>query len=280
MLSEPRISRYNFFVNAGNVRKTALVIHQEPGALDAITRALEAFDFDVLSALSAFRAQGYLEGDRAVHVIIAQWDDQQNIGADVYKWSLARRYDLRSQFVFVGDDEPAEFSRLVAGRCLHVTPDRLDELVQMAEAAVMRLVRMSEEPVSEIGINVEAPTILLADDDPDLLHAMTRSLKDFGYQVSAVDSGNSAIAQLTTQDFDIILADWHMGDGNGEALFRWVSEKRPDLIERLVFLSNEGVEEVRKRAPSRPAFPKGQDSADLLKTLEDIVRSVRDEEWR
>jgi CheY-like chemotaxis protein len=263
-----------------SARKTALVVHQDPGALDALTRALESHGFEVIAALGAFRAQTHLEGERPIHIVIAQWDDEQSVGGDVYKWSLQRRYDLRSQFVFVGDGAPADFDQLVVGRCLMVSLSRIPEILQVAEAAVMRIVRLSEQPFSEVTLNVEAPTLLLADDEPVLLMVMTNLLKQAGYQVTPVDSGNSAIAQLTTQDFDVILADWHMDDGSGADLFLWISERRPDLVERLVFLSGGALNDAQTIAPGRPVFPKGQDSAALTKVLDDIVRSVRDEEWR
>lgn len=261
-------------------RKTALVIHQDPGALDAITRAFESHGFEVVAALSAFRAQAYLEGDRAIHVVVAQWDADQPVGAEVYRWSLQRRYDLRSQFVFVSDEQPTNFDALVVGRCLAIPLTRMPEILQIAEAAVTRFERIQDQSVSEIAISVEAPSLLLADDEAMLLLVMSQLLKDAGYHVTAVDSGNSAIAQLTTQDFDIIIADWHMDDGSGNDLYNWVAEKRPDLLERMVFLSGEGISEVQHAAPGRPVFHKGQDSQALTRVLDEIVRSVRDEEWR
>lgn len=261
-------------------RKTALVIHQDPGALDAITRAFESHGFEVVAALSAFRAQAYLEGDRAIHVVVAQWDDQQTVGADVYRWSLQRRYDLRSQFVFVADDPPPGFDALVVGRCLSIPLTRMPEILQIAEAAVLRLGRITDQSVSEIAISIEAPSLLLADDEAILLLVMSQLLKDAGYHVTTADSGNSAIAQLTTQDFDVIVADWHMDDGSGNDLYNWIAEKRPDLIDRIVFLSGEGIDDVQIAAPGRPVFHKGQDSEALTRVLDEIVRSVRDEEWR
>jgi CheY-like chemotaxis protein len=261
-------------------RKTALVIHQDPGALDAITRAFESQGFEVVAALSAFRAQAYLEGDRAIHVVVAQWETAQPVGAEVYRWALQQRYDLRSQFVFVADEYPPGFDSLVVGRCLIMPLTRMPEILQIADAAVTRSSVVSNQSVSEIAINLEAPSLLLADDEAVLLMVMSQLLKGAGYHVTAVDSGNSAIAQLTTQDFDVIVADWHMDDGSGQDLYRWVEEKRPDLVDRIVFLSGEGTGDVEAAAPGRPVFAKGQDSASLTKVLDEIVRSVRDEEWR
>jgi CheY-like chemotaxis protein len=265
---------------AADPRKTALVIHQDPGALDALTRALESHSFEVVAALGAFRAQAHLEGDRPIHVVIAQWDETQSVGGDVYKWSLQRRYDLRSQFVFVADISPPDFDQVVVGRCLSIPLTRMPEILQVAEAAVLRTEKLTAQPFSEVVINIEAPTLLLADDEQMLLLVMSGLLKEAGYQVTPVDSGNSAIAQLTTQDFDVILADWNMDDGSGADLYRWISERRPDLLERVVFLTGGSMTDAQTIAPGRPIFPKGQDSEALRKVLEDIVRSVRDEEWR
>ena len=81
-------------------RPTALVIHDEADALDALTRLFEGAGFDVATAVGGFRAQAHLESDRPIDVVVVPWDAAHPVGGEVYRWSLQRRYDLRDGFVF------------------------------------------------------------------------------------------------------------------------------------------------------------------------------------
>ena len=51
------------------------------------------------------------------------------------------------------------------------------------------------------------PSILIADDQPDVLEALRLLLKAEGYQIKAVSSPSSVIETLTKQDFDLLLID-------------------------------------------------------------------------
>jgi len=114
------------------------VIHDDGDALDALTRLFESSGFDVIAAVTGFRAQQQLESDRKIDVVIAPWDLGHVVGGDVYRWALQRRYDLRDQFVFLAAEPPAEFDRVVAGRCLAVSMQRPGEVARVALATIRR----------------------------------------------------------------------------------------------------------------------------------------------
>ncbi|HEX8114411.1 MAG TPA: hypothetical protein VF516_42065, partial [Kofleriaceae bacterium] len=97
-------------------RPTALVIHDDGEALDVLTRLFEAAGFEVTTAITGFRAQAHLEGERPIDVVVVPWDAAHPVGGEVYRWSLQRRYDLRDGFVFLAAETPPDFDRLVAGR--------------------------------------------------------------------------------------------------------------------------------------------------------------------
>lgn len=228
----------------------------------------------VSTAASAFRAQSILTGDRDVGVIIAQWDTTHPIGAEVYRWAISNRYDLRSQFVFLADEISEDFDALVANRCLAVSPGQLLELGRVVDAALARQLLLAEASAPE-QLSMDQPKLLLAEDEPMLLLVMSRLLSSAGYDVHQADSGNRAISALERDDFDVIVVDWRMDDGGGAEVFKFLCLQRPWLVERLVFLSGGGTAEVEQVAPSRPIIAKGQDSALLLRVLGDIVRSHR-----
>jgi len=259
-------------------RPTALVIHDQGGALDVLTRLFEASGFDVITAVSGYRAQALLEGEREVDVVIVPWDAGHSVGGDIYRWSLQRRYDLRDGFVFLAAEAPADFDRLVAGRCLAVALARPAEVVRVAIAAVRRRAQLeAARDAAFEEADGTRPTLLLADDEPVLLMVMSDLLTEAGYAVSRVDNGHGAILLLETQDFDAIVTDWNMDDGNGADIYRWVLQVKPWLAERVVFLADEEGDDAAVVAPGRPMFRKGQDSSALAAVLREIVRHVRGE---
>ena len=261
-------------------RPSVLVIHGEGDTLDLMTRLFEASGCDVVTAVTGFRAQAHLEGDRAIDVVVAPWDTETSMGGDVYRWALQKRYDLRDQFVFIASEVPADFDRIVGGRCLAVSMVRPAEIVRVALAAVKRrdaLEAAREAAVAELDSN--KPTLLLAEDEPVLLMVIADLLADAGYSVVRVESGRSAISQLEQDDYDAIVVDWNMDDGSGADVFRWLREFKPWLSSRVVFLSSEESDDAAGSALGRPTHRKGQDSAKLIDVLGEIVAEARTSEW-
>jgi CheY-like chemotaxis protein len=245
------------------------VIHGDGDVLDLLVRWLEASGFEVVSAVTAFRAQSHLGGGRSVDVVIAPWDAAHPVGGEVYRWALGHRPELRTRFVFVADDVVPEFDAVVGGRCLAVPLTGLDELARIAKAVVQR----ARTPARGLPAFSDRPTLLLADDDPDLLGVMAELLHDAGYTVFAVEGGAPAIQALEARSFDAIVLDWTMHDRTGAEVYEWISENQPQLVARVVFLAD-GADSARDTF-DRPIFRKGQDSQALADVLREIVKQVR-----
>jgi CheY-like chemotaxis protein len=260
-------------------RPTVLVIHDDGVALDVLTRLFEAGGFEVITAITGFRAQADLEGDRPIDLVVVPWDSAHAIGGEVYRWALQRRYDLRDGFVFLAAEPPPDFDRLVAGRCLWVSMARPAEVVRVSVAAVHRRRRLdaARDAALEVG-DASQPTLLLADDEPVLLMVMADLFTEAGYAVSRVESGHGAIQLLQHEDFDVVVTDWNMDDGTGADIYRWIAQVKPWIAERVVFLSDCEGEDAAMVAPGRPMFRKGQDSHALIAVLGEIVRQVRHED--
>jgi two-component system cell cycle response regulator CpdR len=259
-------------------RPTVLVIHDDGDALDIMTRLFEASGFDVVTAVTGFRAQSHLEGDRPVDVVVAPWDAVHPVGGEVYRWSLQRRYDLRDQFVFIAAEVTSDFDQIVAGRCLAMAMARPAEIVRAALAVVRRKNQLegTEDTLAELPELEQArPRLLLADDEPVLLMVIGDFLAQSGYAVTRVESGHAAIILLHHEEFDAIVTDWQMDDGTGADIYRWIVQTKPQLAERIVFLSDGEGDDASTVAPGRPMFRKGQDSHALTSVLEDIVRESR-----
>ena len=252
------------------------MIHDDGDVLDLLTRLFEAEGFEVVTAVTAFRAEAQLESERAIHVVVAPWDEAHAVGGEVYRWALQQRFDLRAQFVFLASEVTGDFDELVAGRGLAVPMTQPAEVVRVAVAAVARwhAVQKLPDPVTD---HRSRPSLLIAEDDPVLLHVMARLLEDSGYRVIQVDSGHRAIDQLHETAFDVIVADWQMDAGSGFDVYKWIKNQKPWLADRIVFLSGGERDDAQTSVKGRPMVRKGQDSVYLLKVLREIVRQVRAE---
>ena len=71
--------------------------------------------------------------------------------------------------------------------------------------------------------------ILVVDDDPGLLRLMQLRLEAAGYGVSAVDSGERALAQLAVSRPQAVVTDLQMGGMDGIALFEAIRAENPAL---------------------------------------------------
>jgi two-component system, NtrC family, response regulator GlrR len=74
-----------------------------------------------------------------------------------------------------------------------------------------------------------AARILLVDDDPDLLRLLALRLKTAGYDVTAVESGEQALANLAVVRPQLVITDVRMGGMDGLALCDAVHKEHPTL---------------------------------------------------
>ncbi len=71
---------------------------------------------------------------------------------------------------------------------------------------------------------MENKTILLVDDEPDILHILKRGLKVLGFTVITAANGNDAIISAMEQRPDLIILDVLMPDMDGGEVARKLQE--------------------------------------------------------
>ena len=77
----------------------------------------------------------------------------------------------------------------------------------------------------------EAFTILVIDDDPQVLEVATELLSSSGYRVLVASTGQDALAMMQAIRPDLILLDYHMPDMNGLAV---IEQLRADEATRRI----------------------------------------------
>jgi two-component system, NtrC family, sensor kinase len=81
--------------------------------------------------------------------------------------------------------------------------------------------------------------VLVVDDEEGLGQLLGRLLRDLGYQASVVHSGKAALELLNQHHFDLILSDIKMPGISGFDLHDQLREMRPELAQRMVFVSGD-----------------------------------------
>lgn len=75
-----------------------------------------------------------------------------------------------------------------------------------------------------------AQTLLLVDDEPNILSALQRLFRRDGYTILATDSAEAALKMLATQSVDVILSDQRMPGMSGVEFLRRVKETHPETV--------------------------------------------------
>ena len=161
--------------------------------------------------------------------------------------------------MFVADEVPPEFDPIVGGRCLAVPLAALDEIVRVAARRSCRRIRTPPRGVPVVR-DATGPTLLARRRRPAAARCDGATCSPTGYAVTPGRERQRAIELLELRDFDAIVVDWHMHDGSGADVYRWILKNKPHLAARVVFLVEADQDDTGPVAPGRPMFRKGQDS--------------------
>ncbi len=80
--------------------------------------------------------------------------------------------------------------------------------------------------------------ILLIDDEPDLLAAMSEALRNAAHEVTAVNDGNHVVRGDTGVDFDLVITDIIMPGTEGIETLTYLHARNPDM--KIIAISGGG----------------------------------------
>lgn len=86
--------------------------------------------------------------------------------------------------------------------------------------------------------------ILVVEDHGDTLQALSRLLTHFGHEISVAEGAQSAQEIIDSKEFDVVLCDIGLPDGDGYDLIAEVKRKRPV---KAVAITGFGTEEDIRR---------------------------------
>ena len=85
------------------------------------------------------------------------------------------------------------------------------------------------ETVDSRNGEVDKPTVLIVDDEPDLLELVSLTLSRMNLQARTAADVGTARRLLKSEKFDLCLTDMRLPDGDGLDLVAWIQQNRADL---------------------------------------------------
>ncbi len=85
------------------------------------------------------------------------------------------------------------------------------------------------ETLDSKGNGIGKPTVLIVDDEPDLLELVSLTLSRMNLHARTAADVNSARRLLKSERFDLCLTDMRLPDGDGLDLVAWIQQNRSDL---------------------------------------------------
>ena len=116
-------------------------------------------------------------------------------------------------------------------------------------------------------------TILIVDDDPDILRLMSMRLRAAGYETIPVSNGEAALAHIALNNPDMVISDLRMPGMDGMTLLKTIHAAKPQLP--VIIVTAHGSDAEALNAIQRGVFAfltKPFDNKYLLQQIESALR--------
>jgi response regulator RpfG family c-di-GMP phosphodiesterase len=121
------------------------------------------------------------------------------------------------------------------------------------------------------------PTLLIVDDEEQILSALKRALRREDYEIVAAESAAAALRILDERPVDAILSDQKMPGISGVQLLAQAAKRRPDAVRMLITGWTEEIPVERLREVGiRAIVTKPWDDAKLKATLRQALGVARE----
>jgi two-component system nitrogen regulation response regulator NtrX len=117
------------------------------------------------------------------------------------------------------------------------------------------------------------PLILVVDDEPGVRSALSGVLRDEGYQVDAVESGEACLDRVGRAAYDVVLLDVWLPGADGLATLERMRERQVDVP--VIMISGHGSIESAVRAIKLGAFDFVEKPLSLEKTILVVRNALR-----
>jgi PAS domain S-box-containing protein len=102
---------------------------------------------------------------------------------------------------------------------------------------------------------VQQGRALVVDDELEIAETLSEILSLRGYQCALASNGREARERLSEGPCDLILCDIRMPDTDGPTFYRWLEENRPELTDRIIFVTGDTLGPAAGRFLARSGAP-------------------------
>jgi DNA-binding response OmpR family regulator len=117
-------------------------------------------------------------------------------------------------------------------------------------------------------------TILIADDDPDIIALLSSRLRANDYEVITADTGVLAVTEAVKKDPDLIILDIKMPYGEGVSVYEQLKKYLKTFMIPVIFITAYPSEELKAKAIELGAkgfIPKPFEIQQLLNTVKSAL---------
>lgn len=120
------------------------------------------------------------------------------------------------------------------------------ELPVTAEAEACARQAAAEPPPAPIPKG-NGKSILIVDDEEDILDLISQTLAMQGYKTETAMDGAAALEHLSRNRYDLIITDWKMPGVSGQQLYQRLLEIDPASTKRLIFMTGDVLSEKTEK---------------------------------
>ena len=121
-------------------------------------------------------------------------------------------------------------------------------------------------------------SILVVDDEPDVVAVLTEVFSEDGYTVDVAANGQEALEKLQRLAFDAIMCDIRMPKMDGLTFYRLIEQQEPRLLARLIFLTGDTLDAMTQAFLQQVATPVLEKPFELRKLRDMVGRVLRGSE--
>ncbi len=116
--------------------------------------------------------------------------------------------------------------------------------------------------------------VLVVDDEFGVRELINKILTNKGHEVTQAASSYAALEQFEGNNFDVVLIDVRMPGMSGKELYEIIVEKKPDIEERIIFISGDTSDKITQnflKEKQQKFITKPFDEAELLQKINEVI---------
>jgi len=225
-----------------------LVVDDEQAVLESTQFMLQQLGYHVTTCTSANEAINcFSAGPQGYDLVLSDMTMPRTSGVELLRRIRELRADMPVVLMtgFAGLLNEEELQRIGIDRFLikPISSQKLGSTIRSCldsseeeETESQKVAPSNREPLSG--------QVLIVDDDPLVLRAMTRLLRSLGYTPIDVSSVAEALERLAAEPIDVVLVDHHLGSDDGFALApemrRLASGRESPKVPRILGMTGSG----------------------------------------